>query len=54
MYKIIQIDYHYYWQLEEELNNNIKDFELIQIIDMSSNSDTERIHRATCLIKKIK
>jgi len=52
MYKIIQIDYHYYYQLEEELNN--RDFELIQIIDISSSGDTERMHRATCLMKKIK
>ncbi len=56
MYRIEQIDYHYYYQLEEGINDLMKQGrEVIQILILSKPSgDNEKMHRATVLTREIK
>lgn len=54
MYGIEQINYHYYHELTEYLNEiNNSGFEVIQIIDIKPSGDNEKMHRATILTKDI-
>lgn len=55
MYRIEQIDYHYYYQLEEGINDLMKQGrEVVQILILSKPSgDNEKMHRATVLTREI-
>lgn len=55
MYRIEQIDYHYYYQLTEGINDLMKQGrEVIQILILSNPSgNEEKMHRATVLTREI-
>lgn len=55
MHRIEQIDYHYYHELEDGINELMKKGrEVIQILILSKPSgDNEKMHRATVLTREI-
>lgn len=53
MYEIKQINYSYYSELAEFLNQmTALNRELIQIIDIDVSSDNKRLYQATIIFKK--
>ncbi len=55
MYKIDQVNYHYFHELTEFMDEKKDEgFEVVQVIRFREPSgDTEKMHRATILFKKI-
>lgn len=53
-YTIKTIDYHYYYELSTIMNEYYREgWKVIQIFDIGSSGDSEKMHKATVLFEKI-
>ena len=52
MYSTISIDYHYYYQLTDKLNDEVlrTGKKVVQILEIVPSGDPERMHKATVLL----
>ena len=54
MYKVVNFNYHYYWELTNFLDKLYESGrECIQILDIKSSGDNEKMHQADILTKAI-
>lgn len=54
MYKIDTLDYHYYYEIADFLNECLNHgLELVQIIQITASGDPNKMHRAILLMRSV-